>query len=466
MLLKILKSSQNVLLFSVLSLFLIQCTDDELVSPTVVEDELDTQKVSASATASAYICSSCTYVVPPNKTTVDGKLLGLKPGAVICLSSGTVYPNIVFTNLEGTSNLPITISNCGGEVTIDTPGKPYVIKVENSKFFRVTGGNVNGAYGIKLKGSSSNGLVLGPFATNFSVDHLEVYNVGFSGIMAKTDPTCDDATVRGNFTMRNVAFFHNYIHDTGGEGLYIGHSAYGGVSTSCGWRLPHTIEGVKIYRNRVSRSGWDGIQLSSAPIGAYINNNVVENYATKQNSDQSSGIAIGGGTGGVCHSNIVSAGFGAGITVFGLADNLVHNNIIVNAGAMGIFCDERTDPKTGYKFLNNTIVNPKAEGLKIYAEKVPNNVFINNIVVNPGNGKYITKLNNAVPLESENNYLTLDVTEVKFLNPGAANFKLTSASPAINGGKDIQIYNISRAYYNLTRFAGGYYDIGASEFQP
>ena len=462
----VLKSFQRLPLFLIFSVFLFQCTDDELISPAPVEEDPDGQEVSADATASAYVCSSCTYVVPPNKTTIDGKLLGIKPGAVICLKSGVVYPNIVFTNLVGTSSAPITISNCGGAVTVDAPGKPYVLKVANSKFFRVTGGNVNGAYGIKLRGASSNGLVLGPFATNFSVDHLEISNVGFSGIMAKTDPTCDDATIRGNFTMRNVAFFYNYIHDTGGEGFYIGHSAYGGVSLSCGLRLPHLIEGVKIYRNRVVRSGWDGIQLSCAPVGAVVNNNVVENYATKMNPNQSSGITFGSGAGGVCHSNFVREGFGPGISVFGLADNILHNNIIINAGSMGIFCDERTPPKSGYKFLNNTIINPKAEGLRIYAETVPSNVFVNNIVVNPGNGKYIAKLNSSVPLETANNYLTLNIADLKFLNPTAWNYKLTGSSPAINAGKNISTYNIARDYYNATRFAGGYYDIGASEFQP
>jgi hypothetical protein len=459
----------SLILFSIL----IQCSEDEVLKP---EAELATTpspdpEVTGYATASSVPCSSCNYVVPGNKTTIDGKALGFKPGWVICLNSDTNYPYLTLTNVVGTSSNPIIITNCGGEVTIDAPGKPFVLKVANSKHFRLTGGNVNNGYGIKLTGASTNGLVLGPLTTNFEIDHIEAFQVGFAGIMAKTDPTCDDATIRDNFTMRNVSFHHNYVHDTGGEGFYIGHTAFNGAKTSCGTRLPHVIENVQIYRNLVRNSGWDAIQLSSATVGASIAYNRVENYSTKNNPDQSGGISLGGGTGGVCHSNIIKSGNGSGMVVFGLADNLIHNNIIVNPKGMGIFCDERTAPGAGYRFVNNTIINPKTEGIRLYSDQVPMNTFINNIIVNPGSyatmgdRAYVYLLSSNVKLTSSNNYFTRDINKLKFINPSGSNYRLNTGSPAIDKGRDISAYSITKDYYSASRLKGAYYDIGASEFQ-
>lgn len=441
-----------------------QCSEQEIIEP-IPAAEFEDVSIAANAVASSVDCSSCNYVVPPDKTTIDGKTLGFKPGYVICLQTGVAYRYLTFNNIVGTVSSPITITNCGGVASVTASGKPYVVKIANSKYFRLTGGTVNNGYGIKVSQSSTNGLVLGPFTTDFEIDHLEVSNVSFAGIMAKTDPTCDDATVRGNFTMRDVYFHHNYIHDTGGEGFYIGHTSYNGVNTACGLRYPHTIEGIRISHNLVKNSGWDAIQLSSAPIGASVSFNTVQNYSVKNNPDQRGGITLGGGTGGVCHNNIIKGGYGAGMVVFGLADNLIHNNIICNAGAMGIFCDERTTPGNGYTFLNNTIINPGEDGLRIYAEKVPMNIFSNNIVVNPGNGIYVAKLSSTVKLQSDNNYQTKTIDELKFVNPAGYNFRLSTGSPAINKGLDIATYSIAKDYYNAARFKGGYYDIGASEFQ-
>jgi hypothetical protein len=457
--------AKRVLPFAILAL-LFRCSEEN-VKPKLPTDNT---AVHSSNIPSPPDCSTCTYIVPTNKTTVDGLALGLKPGAVICLNAALTYPYLAFKNLVGEPGKEIIIINCGGAVTIDAPGKPYVIKVYNSKHFRVSGGKVTGTYGLKLKGASGNGLVLGPFATDFIVNHIEVSNVGFAGIMAKTDPTCDDATIRGNFTMRNVYFHSNYIHETTGEGFYIGHSSYGGANTSCGVRLPHLIETVKIYRNIVRASGWDGIQLSSAPKNAHIFENVIENFSTANKDAQRSGICIGGGTGGWCYSNMIRDGNGPGISVFGLGNNVIYNNIILNPTTMGIFCDERTEPGTGYKFLNNTIINPKTEGIRFYAETVPNNVFANNIVINPGSyptageGAYIVKYKSAV-LQATNNYFSLDINSVKFVNAGARNFRLSTGSPAIDKGLNISGYNILTDYYLAPRLTGSAYDIGASEFR-
>src|SRR5690606_33580175 len=363
----------------------------------------------------------------------------------------------------------VTVTNCDGDVTIKTKGS-FIVRFNNSKYFRFTGGDVEGRYGIKLTGSESNGLVMGHLSTNFEVDHIEVYKVGFTGIMAKTDPTCDDVTIRENFTMRDVSFHHNYIHDTHGEGFYIGHSSYGGKELSCGMRMPHTIENIKVYKNIVRNSGWDAIQVSSATKGAAIFDNVVENYATQNKPAQSSGICIGGGTGGSCYNNLIKKGNGPGIAVFGLADNTIHNNVIIDAGTVGIFADERTEPGAGYRFIHNTIINPKEQGMLIYANEVPVNLVVNNIIVNPGyyskagNDAYVARLGASVKLDMSNNYFTQKITDLKFVDAVESDFRLINTSPVIDKGRDVSKYKLTNDFYGESRLKGSSYDIGATEY--
>jgi hypothetical protein len=161
--------------------------------------------------------------------------------------------------------------------------------------------------------------------------------------------------------------------------------------------------------------------------------------------------------------------------MMGLGDNVTHNNVIVNAGGHGIFCDERGSTGPGFKFINNTIVNPRLDGIRIYAELLPMNVIINNIIVNPGsystyryprsgNDAYVYKLGSNVKVQSSNNYFTRSITAPKFVNAGAYNYKLASGSPAVNKGKSIATYNIPKDHYQGARLKGAAYDIGASEY--
>jgi hypothetical protein len=458
------------LIAALLAVISFRCTEDETMRET--EDAPRDSVSQATAGTGAISCSSCTYIIPPGATLVDGKTLGIRPGDVICFSSSGKYTNsITFKNIIGTAEKPVIISNCGGNVVLTVSSKPFNVKTSNSRFFRLTGGNVDDVYGIRMSGSTSNGLVLAELSTNFEIDHVEIADVGFAGIMAKTDPTCDDATNRGYFTMRNISIHHNYVHHTGGEGLYIGHSFYGGYTLSCGVKLPHTIEGSRIYKNKVTHTGWDGIQVGCATKDANIFQNTVENFGTKQKADQNYGILLGSGTAGRCYSNFIRGGTGTSLTVFGHGDNIIYNNIIVNSARTGIFCDERTTTfGAGYSVINNTIINPKEVGIRMYSEKVPKNVVTNNIIVNPGafdtygSSAYIMKLNSMTNVEMSNNYTTRNIGDVKFVNAGAFNYRLTSGSPAINKGKSVSMYNIPQDFYGASRLKGGYYDIGASEY--
>jgi hypothetical protein len=463
------------LMLTVLALFLFfQCSEEDL---SLTGDGTFTDVgISATSTTSPATCAECTYVVPSSAytITVDGAKLGLKPGAVICLSAANHYKNINFRNLVGTADQPITITNCGGTASLVATGLPYTMKTEYSKFIKINGGTGT-TYGIKLTGGHM-GLSLEKLTTNVEVNNIEVSNVGFAGIMAKTDPTCDNATIRGNFVMRDVILHDNYIHDTGGEGFYIGHSFYEkGVTLSCGVRYPHIIDGLKIYNNKVVRPGWDGIQVGCALNGAYVYNNTIENYGYLKSTYQDNGIQISEGSKGIVYGNLIKGGTGIGINVIGYGDCFLHDNIVVNAGTYGIFCDERTKSNLpGFKLMNNTIVTPKKDGIRMYNDLVPGVVY-NCIIVNPGsystysyprtgNDAYVYKISKTIPLAVENNLFTRDINYPKFVGATSYNYRLTSTSPALNKGKDVTSFNIETDYYKTIRLKGIAYDIGASEY--
>lgn len=467
-----LSSWTKALSFILVGLFF-QCSEEELLltsSDTISATSAD----GTTSTATTGDCG-CTYTVPVTAYRIDAKALGLKPGAVICLKAGVAYKQLVFKNVRGTAAAPITIKNCGGTAVVNGSTQWFGIRTEYSSFFRITGGNANGTYGLRITGGRQS-LHLDGLTTNVEVDHVEISNSGFAGVMAKTDPSCDNATVRGNFVMRDVRLHHNYIHDTGAEAFYVGHGNYNtGISTSCGTRLPHTLEGVKIHNNVIRNSGWESIQVASTPKGAEVFNNRIENYGVKNTQYQNHGVQFGEGGVAKFHGNLIKGGKGNGVMIIGNAENFMFNNIIVNTGGHGIFADDRTAAGAGFKFINNTIVNSGLDGIRLYADNVPLNLVLNNVIVNPksfatykyprtGNDAYIYLLSKAVKIQSLNNFLTRDINAAKFVSASAFNFALQSSSPAVNKGTTIAAYNIPLDFALKPRLKGVAYDIGAHEY--
>lgn len=450
-----------------------QCSEDEVLL-TSTDNLSSAATTTTSGTITGGDCG-CTYTVPATAYRIDALALGLKPGSVICLKAGVAYKNLVFKNVRGTAAAPITIRNCGGTAIVNGGTGWFGIRTEYSSFFRITGGAADGSYGIRIIGGRQS-LHLDLLTTNVEADHIEIANSGFAGVMAKTDPTCDNATVRGNFVMRNVFLHHNYVHDTGGEAFYVGHNNYStGISTPCGTRLPPILEGVKIYNNIIKNSGWESIQVASTPKGAEVYNNRIENYGVKNVQWQNHGVQFGEGGVGKFYGNLIKGGKGNGLMILQNGENFVHDNVIVNTGGHGIFCDDRAATGIGFKFINNTIVNSGLDGIRLYSDNVPMNLVYNNLIVNPksyssysyprtGNDAYVYLLGKSVKVTLLNNYFTRDINAPKFVSHSTFNFALTSASPVINKGTNISVYNITVDYAQRPRLRGVAYDIGAYEY--
>ncbi len=105
-----------------------QCTTDEsFAEPEASDDALAEESVSAAARSASLtvsgafieyaegssLCSECSYILPEDATVVDGKVVGIKPGDVICLNSAFSYGSIELVNVDGSEESPIIIANCG-----------------------------------------------------------------------------------------------------------------------------------------------------------------------------------------------------------------------------------------------------------------------------------------------------------------------------------------------------------------
>ncbi|MDD3080019.1 MAG: right-handed parallel beta-helix repeat-containing protein [Paludibacter sp.] len=356
------------------------------------------------------ILAGNTIVVDSTVTNIDAKSTRYKiiqPGDTVLLAAGK-RRILRIANFKGDSLNPVIFKNYGGAVEIANQNLAYGIDIVSCSHIRFTGsGNPDYKYGIRVLETQSgghNGLSIGYLSSDVEVDHIEIGHAGFAGIFSVNQPTCDGSANRGNFVQYNTIIHDNYIHHTGGEGMYIGHSFYSGYTKICDGDTvilyPHELKGLKIYNNILDSCGYDGIQAGCAVEDCAIYNNVVTNYGTKKVADQHTGIQIGGGTTGLCYNNIIMNGSGSGIMVFGLGNNFIFNNLICNAGQnyypedltkkiYGIFCDDRTTiPGESFNFINNTIIRPKIDGIRIYSDESANDLIYNNLIIGPDSLMY------------------------------------------------------------------------------
>jgi hypothetical protein len=194
------------------------------------------------------------------------------------------YSFINIGNLpERSADNPLIITNHGGQVRVGGYGHYYLFVIGGGKNWVLTGrydpksltGDIGykghwareyqdsrDNYGILVDDNfvrpSVSGLAIGGKATDFEVEFIEIRQVGFAGMTVKTD---DD----GSATMENVIIHDTYIHDTLSEGYYIG---------STQQQPQHLIRNLRIYNNRVIRSGTEAIQLGQLGGEVHIHNNV------------------------------------------------------------------------------------------------------------------------------------------------------------------------------------------------
>ena len=417
-------------------------------------------------TIAAEACN-CQHTIDLQTYQLNGKLSQVKAGDTVCIEAGR-RPFLRLEHFEGTAEEPIVFINCGGKVVLGGPAVNDGIKILNSRHFRLTGtGDTAFTYGFHIVGSrpGSQGIAAYEFSSDFEIDHVEIEKAGFAGIMAKTDPKCDGSADRGNFTMYNVSLHDNYIHDVGGEGIYLGNSFYLGTEVYCDtFHLPHEVKGVRVYNNRVENTGWDAIQVGSSVEDVEVFCNQIKNYGTANKHAHNQAIQLGLGTTGRTYSNRIFGGSGPGIVVQGIGNNFIYNNLIVEPGQEAFNVNTRqTLPGKGVYIINNTVIGADNGVIREYVNKAANNVFYNNLIVNSSK-----KWNHLKPYTDwtfANNLLT-DVGTIVFKAANENDFRLSTESKAIDAGKDVSAYGIYTDILNQSRPQGKGYDIGAFEYVP
>jgi hypothetical protein len=430
-------------------------------------------------------CGKCDYIVKGYHN--DGEKIQIRPGQVICFDASMAYKTIKFSNIKGTPERPVIIRNCGGVAFISAG-----LRVERSENFKLLGdGAAYAPYGIKVSTPKSFFITFEMFTTDFEVARIEVAGLnkdgigedsGFAGMGIKTSPYQDcelfsDST-RQAWIMKNVNVHNNYIHDVGGEGMYIGHGFYSGrKEKKCEQKTwSHSIHGLRLHHNRVENTGWDGIQIKNADADCEVYNNVIRNYGTRNHNAHNEGLMLADGVTGKAYNNLIDTGTGHGIMFQGMGNNDIFNNIVLNAGedgfngtgsVMGLYL-----PNGYYHIFNNTILNSKDDGFTFFNSKGGKKLVMNNLVIKAG-GKLYPK---GAKVQLANNIFTQDSSLLTFVKPiltGAATNNSVSMIllepylPSINKGTDVTDYlpALSFDFYNQKRPKGAAFDIGAVEFE-
>ncbi|WP_343702997.1 PKD domain-containing protein [Chitinophaga sp.] len=442
----------------------------------------------AVAPAAAPSCANCKFTITPQSgTQIYGNTLGVQPGDTVCVMAGN-YVSLMFNNFTGTPDKPIVFINCGGQVKFGNNGN-YGLGFVNSKYFRITGTGSSDKYGFVVDGSAKplqTGMAVGKECTDYEVDHIEIGHVGV-GMFAKINPDCEAINQHPNFVIRNVKLHDLYVHDTEVEGLYVGNTSPNGTEIVCNGQTvtvyPPRIENVKIYNVITKNTGWDGIQVSTAPVGVEIYDNDVSNYGIAKAYGQNAGILLGGSASGVVRNNKVSNGAGPNLMVFGIGQIKIYNNLLTGAGTNpiepmmddGIFIDDRKnmypDKPLQVQVFNNTIINPSRNGIRLlntYGTVASGNLFYNNIVVNPGQyevhqEKAYLATQGTVNFEASNNLFVRTLPEAGFVNAAGLDFSLAAGSAAIDAGRDVSSFGVKYDINYKTRPGGAAFDIGAYE---
>jgi hypothetical protein len=404
----------------------------------------------------------------------------IKPGQKICISAGE-YSYLILHNIKGGANAPVTVTNCGGVVrftSFDERSKYSGIEIRNGNFVKLSGkGTPSATYGFKVEATAPlvSAVTASQLTSEIEIENVEIAYAGFAGIVAKTDPSCDPATWRNNFAMRNVLIHDNYVHNTYGEGIYAGNSFYEGMTRQCNGTsqtvYPHNIYGLKIYNNTITDTGAEGLQYACAPDAEVHHNTIRNSGLTPFALYQSNGLQVGGGGGGSVYNNIIENAQATGIIIIGYTgNNKIYNNLIIEPKESGILCDNRapTAPNTTILFSNNTIVKPGIDGFRLYNE-VSQNWVVNNAIIQPKNsGAYITLLKDKgvpiVPITDQNNLKTALDPATFFVNPAGGDYRVRSGSVLTDTGFDMTVQGVVRDLWDGNRPIKSKFDIGAVEY--
>jgi hypothetical protein len=185
---------------------------------------------------------------------------------------------------------PLVITNHGGQVQVgpNDPGAGYIWSVDGGSNWVITGrydadsgtgdaafpghrcgayAGSRGHYGIVSDDEFAQGQYLHmgiavSTASDFELEYLEIMRSGFAGIRVLNSRAAGDPA----FPAANVRIHDNYVHDTGGEGFYLGWT---------GDPPANLLPGLRVYNNRIIRTGNEALQIQDLGDGTEVSHNVM-----------------------------------------------------------------------------------------------------------------------------------------------------------------------------------------------
>jgi len=310
------------------------------------------------AVASAYTYSQTNYVgkriylkkVAGNNTVGVDPSFNYHAGDTLVLTAAqNPYSWAWFTNINN-----VTIINEGGQVVLnwfDNGAIQGGFAFDGCKHIHLTGTGTPGVkYGFLITTPANRGVGVNVFgrSSNIEVDHCEMYNKA-SGFWIKEEVQCADSLSFPNWVLNYFKIHDNYIHNCTLEAMYLGSTDpnnFAGTDSSqhpvvyCANGKPTNHKPMRlgnfhIYNNIIDSTGRGGIQLSSADIGHNeINNNTITNVGYEFNGWQGNGIAIGGYTHAYVHDNVVDNTFATGIFSLGAGTVKIVRNKVNHSGML------------------------------------------------------------------------------------------------------------------------------------
>lgn len=442
--------------------------------------------------AQSYSCDTVLYPDEFHATVFNGS--GNKnrtSGYRVCLAPGKYY-QIKIDSLVGILTDPAVICPESGSVLVESAAN-YGFRLGHCSYVKIDGQVADG-YGINIRAVKGNGISIDDLSTDVEIAGVFIDSVGLSGIVAKTNPDCSFTSLRDVFLLKNLNIHHNYIRKTGTEGMYIGHSFFAGYTINCNGTdtmvLPHLLENVDIHHNLLEKCGFDAIQVSSASMGCYIHHNRITYDSYKGSYGQMSGILVGGGSYAECYNNTIENGKGMGIEIHGLGNTLIYNNLIIKPGLDYKPGQHSSYSKSGIyvgsliskpdldpiHIFNNTIIDPKSDGINQTSDLVRGCRIENNVVINPGIFDYYQQHNIATTLAFVNsltssqsnisgNFFSREINDAGFEN-SMIDFRPSEGSPLKDNGNDVSNLGLTFDLNDQPRPQHDQFDIGAYEFQP
>lgn len=410
----------------------------------------------------------------------------LQPGDTVYIQAHTRKFLRLKNLTQGTAASPITITNTGGQFIIQaasptdydsqglglwgcqhvvlkgtpSPGNyDYGIKIASTK---------DGATGIKISDNGNTSNLIG--SLDVEIHDVEIGNTGFAGIQAK----CESAMPSG-YVMSDLRIHDNYIHDTAGEGLYIGWTSSG----------HHWLSNVDIHHNTLRNVGWDGIQVNYVQSNGLVHDNTLIGYGARSDESgsvgdpnywQNKGITVGASEIKIYNNWVEATENLAGNPMFlyTYKNTSIYNNVFIFTGSSGdpnpesgvYVADISSLPPvsgTVINILNNTIITPEGAGIDDRSTGATTN-FTNNIVAAPGHSQpYVIRYSSGVVLNETTNLYVSTVAGGGFTNASAGDYSLASGSAAVDAGTSTSSAGVTTDYLGTTRPQGSAYDIGAYE---